>query len=342
MRRDPAKPVYVGRAWHVVLRDLGLNESAVLQRAGLPAGLFGGDGSWVSLDDYYALGEATEAEAGDAAVAVRAGAIVSIELFDPAYFAAICSPDLHTALCRLSAYMRLVGPFALDVEDGNGTVQVRFRCKVRPDVARPIGLSQLAFLVALGRRATRHHIVPRRVTADGPTDGLDTSSDFFGCRIESADRWSVEFDALDGRRPFLTRNDELWETYEPALRRNMTEADVHRPVSHEVEELLIEFLPSGRTAMSDVAGELGIGRRTLQRRLASEGTSWLEVLSGTRERLARYYFESTDLNATEVGFLLGFEDPGSLFRAFHRWTGTTPEIWRAEVRGDNVGSGESG
>ena len=84
--------------------------------------------------------------------------------------------------------------------------------------------------------------------------------------------------------------------------------------------------------MTDVARELGVGSRTLQRRLASEGTSWLHVLNQTRERLARHYFQSTDLSPTQVSFLLGFEDPNSLFRAFQRWTGTTPEVWRAEAR----------
>jgi AraC-like DNA-binding protein len=83
--------------------------------------------------------------------------------------------------------------------------------------------------------------------------------------------------------------------------------------------------------MADVSQALGIGGRSLQRRLASEGTSWGEILNQTRERLALHYFGSTDLSATEVGFLLGFQDPNSLYRAFHRWTGTTPEVWRAEA-----------
>jgi AraC-like DNA-binding protein len=84
--------------------------------------------------------------------------------------------------------------------------------------------------------------------------------------------------------------------------------------------------------MADVSRELGVGGRTLQRRLASEGTSWVGILNQTRERLALHYFGSTDLSATEVGFLLGFTDPNSLYRAFHRWTGTTPEAWRTEAR----------
>ena len=102
--------------------------------------------------------------------------------------------------------------------------------------------------------------------------------------------------------------------------------------AEEVEEALLELLPSGRSRMADAAKELGLGDRTLQRRLASEGTSWGEVLNSTRQRLAVHYFESTDLSATEVGFLLGFNDPNSLYRAVQRWTGKTPEVWRADAR----------
>ena len=332
MRRDRDKPVYVGQPWRVVLRDLELNAEAVLRRAGQPSNLFDGDGSWISVDDFYALFDATEVEAGGPDVAVRGGAVLSAELFDPAYFAAICTPDLTTALTRLGEHMQLVGPFLLDVETSAAETTARYRCKQRPEVARGLGLSQLAFMVALARRATRHEIVPRRVTVDGPADDLGTCSEFFGCDVVGGDFFEVAFSAFDARRPFLTRNDEMWETFQPGLRRRAAEASEFRSTQAEVEEALFALLPSGRAAMSDVATELGIGSRTLQRRLAAEDTSWLDVLNGTRERLAQYYFESTDLNATEISFLLGFADPNSLFRAFLRWTGTTPESWRAEVR----------
>ncbi len=144
--------------------------------------------------------------------------------------------------------------------------------------------------------------------------------------------YSIAFGAFDAQRPFLTHNEEMWKAFEPGLRRRMAEAVERRSTTEEVEQALFELLPSGRSRMSDVASELGVGGRTLQRRLASEGTSWLHVLNQTRERLARHYFESTDLSPTQVGFLLGFDDPNSLFRAFQRWTGTTPEAWRAKAR----------
>ena len=82
--------------------------------------------------------------------------------------------------------------------------------------------------------------------------------------------------------------------------------------------------------MTEVARELALSKRTLQRRLADEGTTWLEVLNAAREGLAKHYLLQTDLGTTEVSFLLGFEDPNSLFRAFKRWENTSPENWRAQ------------
>jgi AraC-like DNA-binding protein len=316
----------------VVLRDLELDERAVLGRAGQPSRLFQGDGSWISVDDFYALFDAVEAEAGDPTVAIRGGTVLAAELFDPAYFSAICSPDLNAAFTRLGEHMRHVGPFGLEVEVTNDGTTVRYRCKHRPDVARGLGLSQLAFLVALARRATRHPIAPERVVVAGSVDDLDGCEEFFGCPLVGGEVYSIVFGAFDASRPFLTHNDEMWEAFEPGLRRRMAEAGERRSTTEEVEQALYELLPSGRSGMSDVASELAVGGRTLQRRLASEGTSWLHVLNQTRERLARHYFESTDLSPTQVGFLLGFDDPNSLFRAFQRWTGTTPEAWRVKAR----------
>ncbi len=331
MRKDN-RSVHVGRAWRMILKDLKLDEVAVLRRAGLPRTTLDGEGSHISVDEYYALHEAVEAEADEPTLSLRVGKVVSIELFDPAMFAAICSPDMNTAATRLGEFKRLVGQFSLDVEIDDAQTHIRYRCKHRPDVPPSHGLTELTFLVAFARRATRHPIVPRRVTAQHLPKELAPYEAYFGCPLQESDAWSLTFAGPDARRPFLTHNAGMWETFEPSLRRRMTEANEATSTREKVETALFELLPSGRTEMKDVAKELGMGTRTLQRRLAAEDTSWLVVLSDTRERLARHYLENTTMSPTEVSFLLGFENPNSLFRAFHRWTGTTPETWRTETR----------
>ena len=330
MPTERTPTVHVGGAWRLVLRDAGLDERAVLRRAGQPATLFEGEGSRIELDAFYALFDAVEAEANDPTLALQAGKLVSIELFDPALFAAICSPDMNTAAARLGEFKRMVGPFSLDVDVGLDETHIRYRCKHRKDVPRLHGLTEMVLLVAFARRATRHPVVPRRVTVQRLPSELDAFTEYFRCPVEVDTSYAVVFAARDAQRPFLTHNAAMWEAFEPALRRRMAEADEQRSTRDLVEAALFELLPSGRTQMSDVAKELGVGTRTLQRRLAGEDTTWLEVLNDTRERLADHYLRSTKLSPAEISFLLGFDDSNSLFRAFKRWTGTTPESWRAQ------------
>lgn len=333
MSSEPRKKtVHVGAAWRVMLRDLGLDERSVLKRAGQPRTLFEGAGSRIDLDDYYALLEAVEEDYGDPSLALRVGQIVSVELFDPALFAALCSPDFNTAATRLGEFKRLVGAFSLDVDVLSEDTRVDFRCAYRPDLPASRGLAELVFLLAFVRRATRHPVSARRVTVQRLPTEVGPYEAFFGTPLTAGERFSLTLAARDARRPFLTENAGMWSSLEPLLRRRMAEAGEVRSMRDRVEEALLELLPSGRTQMGDAARELGVSTRTLQRRLAAEDTTWLEVLNATRERLATHYLRSSEMSPAEVSFLLGYKDPNSLFRAFHRWTGTTPESFRAAER----------
>jgi AraC-like DNA-binding protein len=78
----------------------------------------------------------------------------------------------------------------------------------------------------------------------------------------------------------------------------------------------------------DVAKELGMSRRTLQRRITEERTTFRQLIGDARRELARHYVLQPALELAEVACLLGYEDPNSFFRAFREWEGTTPSEWR--------------
>ncbi|MEO1056502.1 MAG: helix-turn-helix transcriptional regulator, partial [Actinomycetota bacterium] len=113
--------------------------------------------------------------------------------------------------------------------------------------------------------------------------------------------------------------------FEPSLRTRLAEVDADASTTERVRAALVELLPAGSTAMRDVGRSLAMSTRTLQRRLAEEGTSFQAVLASTREALARHYLSNEAISTTEISFLLGYADPSSFYRAFHEWTGLTPE-----------------
>ena len=55
------------------------------------------------------------------------------------------------------------------------------------------------------------------------------------------------------------------------------------------------------------------------------------MLAEVREQLARHYLTHSRISNTEIALLLGFSDPNSFFRAFHDWTGRTPDTVRGEA-----------
>ncbi|MDP3237495.1 MAG: AraC family transcriptional regulator ligand-binding domain-containing protein [Myxococcales bacterium] len=322
-----------------MLLDIGVSRETVLRRAGLPLDALDGKGTHIPLDAFYTFCAAVTQEANDPELALKTGQVVAVELFDPAFFAAMCSPDMNTAARRLAEFKRLVGVFDLDVAVGDEATTIGFRCKCRPDVPPTLGTGEIVFLVAFARRATRHHVRPVSVSLSDDFDDVAAYEAYFGCPVTTGTSPSVTLTAEDATRPFLTHDEEMWNTFEPSLRQRMEDAREDVSTRERVERALFALLPSGRAGAQDVAREVGMSNRSVQRRLAEEGTTWLEVLNETRERLARHYLSSTEMGPAEVSLLLGFEDPNSLFRAFHRWTGTTPEAWRAENRLDATSRG---
>jgi AraC-like DNA-binding protein len=123
----------------------------------------------------------------------------------------------------------------------------------------------------------------------------------------------------------------MWQVFEPELRRRLGELDASASTAQRVRSALLELLPGGQSGIEAVASRLSMSKRTLQRRLEEQGDNYRALVTATREELARHYLTQTQLSAGEIGFLLGFEDPNSFFRAFHDWTGTTPEAIRKLV-----------
>jgi AraC-like DNA-binding protein len=89
--------------------------------------------------------------------------------------------------------------------------------------------------------------------------------------------------------------------------------------------------PRLEAAASGVAKSLRISQRTLQRRLADDGTSFTKVLERVRKDRGVAWVRSGSLPLAEIAYRLGFSDPAALSRAFKRWTGHAPGAYRERV-----------
>jgi serine/threonine protein kinase len=126
---------------------------------------------------------------------------------------------------------------------------------------------------------------------------------------------------------------------EPSLRTIIT--DIHRgPYDLRVEAVLESSLSSGRPSREQVARALGVSTRTLQRRLAENGTTFDGVVRQVRERLALELLSRHDLRLEDVATEIGYQDESAFKRAFTTWTGITPAAHRrSTITGTRVYDG---
>lgn len=321
--------------WQALLKDLGMVPEHVLRRAALPADLLSRGEQRLSTAEYFRFWQAMEQETADPAFGLRIVEYLSVESFDPPLFAALCSANLMQAVQRLAKYKQLMAPMALEtgiVEAGALMLTPRW-LDARGEVPYSLQVAELAFFLRLTQLATREPIKASQLTL--PRAPASSQSKryqaFFGVAVSVGPSPAITFSANDALRPFLTVNEGMWRLFEPELRRRLSNLDASATTAERVCALLLELLPSNSANIDEVASRLAMSRRTLQRRLEDEGENFRTLLNDTREKLARHYLQHTALSSGEIAFLLGFEDPNSFYRAFHDWTGQTPERIRQTV-----------
>jgi len=95
-----------------------------------------------------------------------------------------------------------------------------------------------------------------------------------------------------------------------------------------VENAIAPLLPHGQAHAHVIAKKLGVSERTLLRRLAEEGATFIEVLQQLKASLASRYLADDYMPISRVAWLLGFEDASSFSHACRRWTGKSPRELR--------------
>jgi len=98
--------------------------------------------------------------------------------------------------------------------------------------------------------------------------------------------------------------------------------------SIKVSHAIRAQLALGTARKELIADELNITPRTLQRRLAEEGSSYQAQLDQIRVEMASEMLSHTHLGIQDIAYNLGFSDGRSFHRSFKNWTGLTPGKFR--------------
>lgn len=320
------------------LQALGVGADDVLRSVGLPPGTIAGADSdadaRIPLPLEESLWAAAAEAAGDPLFGLHAAESVRAGGFDVLDYVVRTAPTLRASLERLARYNRLLhdaaaftlvpGPSVLRVEHGLGT-------PARPASPQAAEFT-LASLVVVGRQ-----LLPRLRIAQVQFahDALGPVAEYqrvFGI----APRFGTSGNALSFPAGLM---DLALPAADPVLSRIVTAhaeqalaalPPVDESLAVQVRRLVAARLPAGPPPLEQVARELHLTGRSLQRRLKAQGQGYAGLVDEVRRELALRYVADRRLALGEVAYLLGFSEPSAFHRAFRRWTGATPAAFRPD------------
>lgn len=330
MGRDVSDKCRLPQAFWRATERMGLPAPALLRQAKLPATLHLTPDAWLTTTQYFALWRAVEDLSQDPAIGLKLTVETDTSVHPPATMSAFFARDYRDGLHRLARFKRLCTPEELSVTESGGESRVAVRWlhtdKVEPDAAADV---TFAAILELGRRGTGRHIRPLRVemVRQGPVS--EAHRGYFDAPVRtgcSQNALVLNRDDLD--LAFAGHNPELLAMLEPALAASLAEIKAQSSLSEQVKILIKRRIASGKPEVADVARELGMSERTLQRRITEQGSSYRELLDEARQELGRHLLSDDQNGIDEIAFLLGFQDTSSFYRAFRSWEGVTPAQWR--------------
>ncbi|KZN34213.1 AraC family transcriptional regulator [Pseudoalteromonas luteoviolacea] len=316
----------------ILLKDMDIDVQAVVAYSKLPADILNREIAYLTPQEYFAWWAAIEQVAEGRDVPLLVAEHLSVEVFDAPLFAAMCSPHLLTALKRIQLYKPLRGPMKMDLDSDDKTTKMSLYCYGFDGfVPNVLALSEMVFFTKLARMATRHHVVPVKVTLPELPTNMAAYEAFFGCKPVLGNELSITFKNEDVQRPFLTANSSMWSYFEEGLKKKLADLSGTATTVERVRAVLVESLPAGESAIDVVASKLSMSKRTLQRKLSDEQTSYHEVLQQVRSQLAEHYLSKSHVTLGEIAFLLGYQESNSFIRAFTGWHGVSPGSYREQL-----------
>jgi AraC-like DNA-binding protein len=133
-------------------------------------------------------------------------------------------------------------------------------------------------------------------------------------------------------RPVSGADPHQYRTLDAAAKALMERLDVD--FVDQLHRVLHGLVITGWGSVEQAAFLFGMHRRTLNRRLAAQGTSFRALLQEVRFEIAQQLLRDTRIPVADVAEALGYAAAGAFTRAFQRWSGQSPTAWRAGLQRD--------
>jgi AraC-like DNA-binding protein len=313
----------------------GLSRDALLEAAGLRSVDFGDPDARVAGWAEVALWQLVAQRAPDPGTGILMGVASRPRQWGLLGYAVSYSSTLGAALRRLARYWRIL----------NEAVQFRFEETTQHHVViaqhpTELGLGlphavsyRFAAVMEASRTLTRAEVVATDIAFafEQPSSTLEFRR-FFRCPLSFSQPESrVTFAKRDLELPIPSGDETLAGYLSENAERVLRSLRSGTTTRERVRSTIWAELSEGPPTLRRIATALHESPRTLQRRLAAEGTTLRREVEHIREQMAIAALRERTVPIEEVAFVLGYTEPSTFYRSFRRWTGKTPRQFRTST-----------
>lgn len=162
-------------------------------------------------------------------------------------------------------------------------------------------------------------------------EGVGLYSKLFGdaiCFESGVNQLRFQKQCLD--LPMLLANPVARRVAEAQCEEELRKLQVITSVTDQVARLLDSVREGRLLGLEDVAEQMHVSSRTLRRQLAAEGSRFQDLQENVRHhRALELMRRNVQMSIDEVAQQLGYSDPSNFSRAFRKWEGISPSIWRS-------------
>ena len=322
------------RGYPALMHAMGENPAPLLRRYHIDEAALDGDDAMISLRALVHLLEISSAQTGAGDFGLRLSERQSIDVLGPLSIALQNAPTVRAAMDFAARHTFVHSPGLVYIVHDHSAI-----AKDAVEVSIEIRLSQLsaqrqtidlslANIHSFTRLLAGEHYALRAVSIPHtPIATLGTYERLFGARVlVEQPRASLHLSRSTLAAELRGVNATLRRIAEDYIFRNFGSAQ--GSVANRVRQVLRQTLGTSSHSKDSVADVLAMHPRTMQRRLASEATSFEAERDEVRKELAMRYLRETKLPLGQIAVLLGFPAQSALSRACRTWYGVAPSALR--------------
>ncbi len=302
----------------------GVSARALLGPAALDPAVVADRDARVPTPAYLQVFAAAAERSRDDAFGASVAELLDASAFGLLGFVVASCATLRDAFERFCRYSRLLcDELRVDVVDRGAEVAIVYELDCTPRVSALFEMA-LTHLVRTSHRGTSRRFVPRRVTFRHRSASR-ALRERLGAPVElGAPEDAVVCAAADLTLPLRGHQPVLLDILDAQAARALEALPHDDDLLSRARATIRKLLPRGEPSLETVARQLGIGSRTLQRRLRDQSLTFRGVVDDVRRDCAIAQLAHPDTSVAEIAFALGFSTPSAFHHAFRRWTGHSP------------------